>query len=103
MTLTLRQAQTLAFIKTYLQATGGVCPTYAEIGMGIGVASKTSVARLVGQLVDLGFLTRVPRKHQALALTPPQVEPSLQGTFYPCERGVVSRVGRRIAFRRRAA
>ncbi len=103
MTLTLRQAQTLAFIKAHLQATGGVSPTYAEIGMGLGLASKTSVARLVEALVRLGFLIRLPRKHQALALTPPNAPPMIQATFYTCERGVVSRAGHRIAFRRRAA
>ncbi|WP_455296438.1 LexA family protein [Brucella pituitosa] len=61
-TLTKRQKDAYDFIKSYA-STNGYGPSYEEISTGLGLASKSSVHRLVYGLVDRGLII----KHQGVA------------------------------------
>lgn len=64
--LTQAQAELLAFIKRYLDENDGVSPSFDDMREGIGLASKSGVARLVDALVERGFLRRLPNRARAL-------------------------------------
>lgn len=66
--LTRQQHTTLAFIKDYLFRQGHA-PTLEEIGAAIGVRSKGAVHRLVGVLIDKGYLSRDSSGWRTLQLT----------------------------------
>jgi len=66
--LTRQQHTTLAFIKDYLFRQGHA-PTLEEIGAAIGVRSKGAVHRLVGVLIDKGYLSRDSSGWRALQPT----------------------------------
>lgn len=67
MGLTHRQSDCLRVIRERL-AQSGVPPTYDEICLQLGVASKSTVARLVDALVERGHLRRLPHLARGLAL-----------------------------------
>jgi repressor LexA len=67
MGLTPRQAECLRVIRERL-AQSGVPPTYDEMCLQLGMASKSSVARLVDALVARGHLRRIPNHARGLAL-----------------------------------
>lgn len=57
-----RDARLLMFILEYQIANGGVSPTFAEMADAIGVASKSSIHRVLRRLEAAG-LVRVLRGH----------------------------------------
>lgn len=57
--MTERQAQTMAFIKSYI-AEHGHSPSYEEIMSAVGWRSKNSVSRVVMALYDQGKITLRP-------------------------------------------
>lgn len=73
MGLTSRQVVALAFIREHL-VEHGAPPTFQQIADHLGLA-KSSVHRLVQQLVDRGHLRQPWNRRQALSL----VEPGLRG------------------------
>lgn len=56
--LTRQQAACKAFVGAYLAANEGVSPTYVEIGVALGLKSRSSVHRLVMALIARGHLER---------------------------------------------
>lgn len=68
MGLTPRQADCLRVIRERL-AQSGVPPTYDEMCVTLGIASKSGVHRLVDALVERGHLRRIPNHARGLALT----------------------------------
>lgn len=67
---------TLNFIRAYI-ARNGTSPSYDEIRVHLGHASKSCASRLVQELVDRGHITKLDRKSRSIALT----APSQNGTF----------------------
>lgn len=67
MGLTPRQADCLRVIRERL-AQSGVPPTYDEMCLTLGIASKSGVHRLVDALVARGHLRRIPNHARGLAL-----------------------------------
>lgn len=65
--LTRRQAEALAFIRSFI-ATNGYSPEYREIEAAMGFHSKSGVCRLVDQLVERGVITRMPGRARSIAL-----------------------------------
>ena len=74
MMLTVRQHDTLAFIKAF-DAANGVSPTFQEIAEGIGLRSKSGVHRLVSGLEERGFIRRLHYRERAIEIIP-QDEPT---------------------------
>jgi SOS-response transcriptional repressor LexA len=59
--LTKRQKQTLDYIEGYIDRTGGVAPSYAEVAAAMGLKSKANVHAFVDKLVARGAVRRVGR------------------------------------------
>lgn len=66
--LTPAQHNCLLFIAGYLKATGGVSPSFEEIRVALGMASKSGPHRLVSQLEKRGYLRRLPGSSRSLML-----------------------------------
>lgn len=56
--MTPQQSRCLAYINGYIRDNGGVSPSYDEIKDALGLASKSSVGRLVNDLIGAGFLAK---------------------------------------------
>lgn len=66
--LTPRQFECLAFLKSYISQ-HGYSPSFAEIGEGLGLASKSNVHRLVHGLIDRGAVRLLTNASRSLGLT----------------------------------
>lgn len=65
--LTERQAEAMLFIQ-WRHKVSGFIPSQAEIGAAMGTKSKGAPARLIDELVERGYLGRVPRKARGLTI-----------------------------------
>jgi repressor LexA len=65
--LTQRQKEALGFIQLYYR-NFEIMPTFDEIRLGIGMASKSGVHRVVEALVERNHLRRIPNRARALEL-----------------------------------
>lgn len=65
--LTPRQRDVLDFIRSH-QGEHGVTPTYDEIAAGIGLSSKSGIARMIDGLEERGFVTRLPGRWRSIVL-----------------------------------
>lgn len=65
--LTERQAEALAFIRSY-SAERGVTPTFSEIMNELGLHSKAGVHRILTALEERGFIERMPKRARAISL-----------------------------------
>lgn len=63
-----RQLDLLRFIAGYLEAHGGVAPTFVEMVAGIGASSNAGVFSLLASLEERGLLRRMPGKDRAIEL-----------------------------------
>lgn len=71
--LTQKQRDLLAFIERRL-AEDGVSPSFDEMREAVGLRSKSGVHRLIGALVERGFLRRLPNRARALEVIKPLEE-----------------------------
>lgn len=63
---------------------GGVPPSFGEIASELGLKSKASVASVVADLVDRGYLARRPGQARSLSVlvpVPMAEEPEIAGLF----------------------
>lgn len=72
--VTRRQADLLAFIKAHTEK-HGISPSYDEMAVGIGTASKSTVFRLIEGLEERGFIKRFPNRARAIEIV--EREPTL--------------------------
>ena len=79
--LTNRQREALDFIAGFV-AREGYGPSYDEIARGIGLASKSGVSRMIGELEERRYITRKPRSPRSIEVLrmpgdppPPEVDP----------------------------
>lgn len=72
--LTRRQAECLRFIASTIRETGGLGPTFDEIGDHLGLASKSGVHRLITGLEERGFIRRLRKRARAFEVL--QLPPS---------------------------
>ena len=63
--LTPRMRAAFEFIKSVCDQ-GYTSPSYEEIKIGLGLRSKSEVARLVTSLIERGYVTRDPYKARSL-------------------------------------
>lgn len=66
--LTLKQRQLLEYIARQINATG-IAPTHDQMCENFGLSSKSSSSRLVTQLVERGYIARLPNRARAIELT----------------------------------
>lgn len=62
--MTPRQRDAFDFIVNYIDATGGIAPSFEEIAAGIELRSKSSVARLMDGLQAGGYIRRRPHRNR---------------------------------------
>lgn len=66
--MTRRQALLLDFLRERTLA-GQPAPSFNEMAAHLGMTSKGGVARLVGALVQRGFVKRLPHQSRGLSVT----------------------------------
>jgi len=64
--LTPRQQDLFAFIKGYLEANGGIAPSYAEMCDYLNLGSKSGINRLVRGLEERGVIRRLPHRVRSI-------------------------------------
>lgn len=67
-----------------LESSGGVCPSFEELMVDLGLSSKSGIARLVGQCEQKGRISRRRNRDRSISILVPvgpsgeAVLPSLQ-------------------------
>jgi len=69
MPLTKRQARVLDFVRSFLEEQGH-CPSFEEIGQGVGLSSLATVHKHISTLEEKGYLKRGIHQSRSLELTP---------------------------------
>ncbi len=67
MSLTPKQRALLDFVAAYVKRCG-YGPRFDEMRAALAVKSKSSIARLLDQLVERGHITRLKHRHRAIEL-----------------------------------
>lgn len=65
--LTKRLSDLLVFVAKRIDETG-IMPSYEEMCAGIGLVSKSGVHRMVLQLVERGYIERIPNRARAIKI-----------------------------------
>ena len=69
MPLTKRQARVLDFVRSFMDEQGH-CPSFEEIGQGIGLSSLATIHKHISTLEEKGYLRRGVHQSRSLELTP---------------------------------
>ena len=69
MPLTKRQARVLDFVRNFMDEQGH-CPSFQEIGQGIGLSSLATIHKHISTLEQKGYLSRGIHQSRSLELTP---------------------------------
>ena len=69
MPLTERQARVLDFVRNFMDEQGH-CPSFEQIGQGIGLSSLATVHKHISTLEEKGYLKRGVHQSRSLELTP---------------------------------
>src|SRR5476651_2209343 len=69
MPLTKRQARVLDFVRGFMDEQGH-CPSFQEIGHGIGLSSLATIHKHISTLEQKGYLSRGIHQSRSLELTP---------------------------------
>jgi SOS-response transcriptional repressor LexA len=64
--LTAKQRRALWFIQEWITEHHGVSPTYEQMRLGLGYASKSHIHRIILSLVERGYIKRIPNRWQSL-------------------------------------
>lgn len=64
--LTRRQQDLLEYIRQYTSETGGVSPSAEEMRIGLGLASKAGIQRMIDGLEERGHITRLPKRARSI-------------------------------------
>lgn len=65
--LTRKQLDLFEFIDSYMQK-HKVAPSYTEMQTALGYKSKSRISRLMGNLVERGFVRRIPFRARAIEI-----------------------------------
>lgn len=66
--LTPAEGSMLTMLKGYLNGHGGVSPSYEEIRRGLGLKSKSGVARLITSLERKGHIRRLAYRSRSISI-----------------------------------
>ena len=66
--LTPKQAELLAFIKTYMDTSGGVAPSFSEMREGTTINSKSSIHRILAGLEERGHIAQMKNRSRSIVL-----------------------------------
>lgn len=66
--MTPKMKQLYEYIKTYIQANGGISPSYDDMQKALSLKSKSGIVRLIDALVAYGYVERMPHRARAIVL-----------------------------------
>lgn len=66
--LTVKQNELLAYLRRYLNSTGGVAPTVREMMAEIGIKSPGHVHAILARLEERGRIRRAPNRARAIEI-----------------------------------
>jgi repressor LexA len=69
MPLTKRQARVLEYVRGFIDEQGH-CPSFEEIGLGVGLSSLATIHKHISTLEEKGYLKRGVHQSRSLELTP---------------------------------
>lgn len=69
-TTTHKQAELLAYLKSYTEESGGIGPSFEEMMYGVGLKSKSGVHRLLTALEERGLISRKPGRSRCITILP---------------------------------
>lgn len=69
--LTRRQRAVMLYLQEYLDASGGIPPSYVEIAAAVGLAGRSGSHRIVHSLVKRGFIRHMPNRARAIEIIRP--------------------------------
>lgn len=64
--LTAKQHQLLEFINSYMEQNNGISPSFEDMKIGVGLRSKSGVARLVTSLNERGYIRRLYHRARSI-------------------------------------
>ena len=67
--MTKRQARVLDYVRNFMDEQGH-CPSFQEIGQGIGLSSLATIHKHISTLEQKGYLSRGIHQSRSLELTP---------------------------------
>lgn len=97
---TRKQAQLLNYLGRYLEATGGIAPSFQEMTDALGLKSKSGVHRLLTALEERGKIVRIKDRARALRIVPEDIFAGIPSTALIAE---LARRGELASGRRHAA
>lgn len=68
MGLTQKQRELLRFLCIYMDASEGVAPSFVEMMEAMGVASRSNIHRMLGELEYRGIIRRIPYRRRAIEI-----------------------------------
>lgn len=66
--LTPKQRELLDFVERFIAGNGGVAPTFAQMGAGMGIISKSGVHRLLTALEERGLIRRHKNRARSIEI-----------------------------------
>ena len=68
--ITQKQKKLLAYLSDVIEETGGIGPSYDEMRVAMGLASKSGIHRMIKALEERGYIQRLPNKARAIKIIP---------------------------------
>lgn len=81
-----QQKNAYDFIKSRIEESGGVSPSFDEIAAHLKIKSKSGVHRIVEALIAKGQIVKVPNRKRALAIKQQQVNATVSVTCPHCQQ-----------------
>lgn len=69
--ITRRQRKAMLYIQEYMDASGGVAPSYLEICAHVGLKHKSSAHRVIHALRQRGYIRTLPHRARAIEILKP--------------------------------
>ena len=68
--ITEKQKKLLAYLSEVIEDTDGIAPSYDEMRVAMGLASKSGIHRMIKALEERGYIERLPNKARAIKIIP---------------------------------
>lgn len=66
--LTPKQAELLSFIRSYMETSGGVAPSFSEMAKGTSINSKSGIHSILSGLVERGHIAVMKGRSRSITL-----------------------------------
>jgi repressor LexA len=97
--LTPKQSQLFRYLEGYMSSPGSVAPSFDEMKAAVGIVSKSGVHRLLGALVERGYIRRTVGRARAIEI----VDQSQRSLHDATTDALVEELSRRGYFDRKVA